>query len=253
MIGGYLANSIAIFTDSAHLASDIVGFGISIFSLKMATTPATKNLSYGYHRSEIIGTLVSLVLIWGLTIWLVYEATLRIFNPAEIQQGIMMFVSVMGLCFNLIQIRILHHGHHGHGHDHDHSHLPAKDQKITDKASKKASKDLKEGLINKDEEATEHATEDNENGAEEHKKEPETKKAMNLNITSAYLHVLGDCLMSVGVITAAIVINIWPSAKIADPLCTYFFSIIICCTTIPVVRECIYVLLEATPNDFDQE
>lgn len=76
---------------------------------------------------------------------------------------------------------------------------------------------------------------------------------MNLNVTSAYLHVLGDCLMSVGVITAAIVINIWPTATIADPLCTYFFSLIICCTTIPVVRECIFVLLEATPADLDQE
>lgn len=173
LIGGYMANSIAIFTDSAHLASDIVGFGISIFSLRMATTPATKSLSFGYHRSEIIGTLVSLVLIWGLTIWLVYEATLRIFTPQPIAKGIMMFVAVMGLCFNLIQIRILHsgddhdhdhgHGHgHDHGHSHGHSHGPSKDQKITDKASKKASKDLKEGLINKDDE-----TEDNENGAEE--------------------------------------------------------------------------------------
>jgi zinc transporter 2 len=81
LTGGIMANSIAIFTDSAHLASDLVGFAISIFSLKMATKPATKSLSFGYHRSEIIGTLVSLVLIWGLTIWLVYEATLRIFNP----------------------------------------------------------------------------------------------------------------------------------------------------------------------------
>ena len=109
LIGGYMANSIAIFTDSAHLASDIVGFGISILSLTMANKPATKSLSGGYHRSEIIGTLVSLVLIWGLTIWLVYEATLRIFNPQPIVSGVMLFVAVMGLCFNLIQIKILHH------------------------------------------------------------------------------------------------------------------------------------------------
>jgi Co/Zn/Cd efflux system component len=36
LIGGYLAKSIAIFTDSAHLASDLIGFAISILSLKMA-------------------------------------------------------------------------------------------------------------------------------------------------------------------------------------------------------------------------
>lgn len=36
LIGGYMARSIAIFTDSAHLASDLVGFAISIISLKLA-------------------------------------------------------------------------------------------------------------------------------------------------------------------------------------------------------------------------
>ena len=36
LIGGYLAGSIAIFTDSAHLASDMLGFGISILALTLA-------------------------------------------------------------------------------------------------------------------------------------------------------------------------------------------------------------------------
>jgi Co/Zn/Cd efflux system component len=32
-IGGYLANSIAIYTDTAHLASDMIGFVLSMVSL----------------------------------------------------------------------------------------------------------------------------------------------------------------------------------------------------------------------------
>ena len=36
LVGGYLAGSIAIFTDSAHLASDMLGFGISILALTLA-------------------------------------------------------------------------------------------------------------------------------------------------------------------------------------------------------------------------
>jgi len=35
LIGGYMAGSIAIFTDSAHLASDMLGFGISIAALTL--------------------------------------------------------------------------------------------------------------------------------------------------------------------------------------------------------------------------
>ena len=81
IIGGYMAKSIAIFTDSAHLASDIIGFAISMLSLKCAQKPANRELSYGWHRSEIVGTIVSIIFIWGLTVWLLYEATLRMITP----------------------------------------------------------------------------------------------------------------------------------------------------------------------------
>lgn len=58
-------------------------------------------------------------------------------------------------------------------------------------------------------------------------------------------------LMSVGVIIASVIIYLKPDWQIADPLCTYLFSIIICFTTVPVFRECIYVLLEAVPTGID--
>lgn len=59
--------------------------------------------------------------------------------------------------------------------------------------------------------------------------------------------------MSVGVVIASIIIYFEPSYQIADPLCTYLFSIIICVTTIPVFKECVNVMLEATPESFDVE
>ena len=84
LVGGILANSIAIMSDTAHLAADLIGFLISIFSIKLALRPADKVLSYGSDRAEIIGTILSVVFLWGLTVWLLYEATLRIFNPPKI-------------------------------------------------------------------------------------------------------------------------------------------------------------------------
>ena len=36
MMGGAIANSIAIMSDAAHIASDVFGFGISIAALKIA-------------------------------------------------------------------------------------------------------------------------------------------------------------------------------------------------------------------------
>jgi Co/Zn/Cd efflux system component len=74
IVGGLLADSLAIMTDAAHMFSDISGFMISILALWIARMPASNTMSFGYHRAEIVGALCSVLLIWGLTIWLVYEA-----------------------------------------------------------------------------------------------------------------------------------------------------------------------------------
>jgi zinc transporter 2 len=60
-------------------------------------------------------------------------------------------------------------------------------------------------------------------------------------------------LMSVGVIIAAIIIWIKPSWNIADPLCTYIFSIILLFTTTPVFKNCAIVLMEGTPETINIE
>ena len=50
-LGGYLANSLAIATDAAHLLTDFASFMISLFSLWVATRPATKKMSFGWYRA----------------------------------------------------------------------------------------------------------------------------------------------------------------------------------------------------------
>ena len=57
--------------------------------------------------------------------------------------------------------------------------------------------------------------------------------------------------MSVGVIIAAGIIYVKPEYWWCDPICTYLFSVIVMYTTIPLVKECIYVLMESTPHNID--
>lgn len=108
LTGGYLANSIAIYTDSAHLASDMIGFAMSMAALKMAMRPASKELTFGWHRAEILGTLCSIVFLLTLTIWLVFEAADRVVTKPEVKGLEMIITAVAGLGFNLIQMHILH-------------------------------------------------------------------------------------------------------------------------------------------------
>lgn len=108
LYGGYLAGSIAIFADSAHLGSDILGFAISMIAIKVAAKGKTETLTFGWHRAEIIGTLISVCSMWIMTIWLVVEATKRFWEEPHVEGLTMLIVAIISLFFNLIQIKILH-------------------------------------------------------------------------------------------------------------------------------------------------
>jgi zinc transporter 2 len=75
LIGGWWSGSIAIFADTAHLASDMMGFVIAMAGIKLGERSADACMSYGYHRAELVGTLVSVISIWIMTVWLIVAAT----------------------------------------------------------------------------------------------------------------------------------------------------------------------------------
>lgn len=58
-------------------------------------------------------------------------------------------------------------------------------------------------------------------------------------------------LMSVGVIIAATFIYFYPSLWMADPLCTYLFSVIVCVTTVPIIKDLISIMMEGSPKSID--
>ena len=232
IIGGYLANSIAIMSDAAHLLSDLLGFLISIISIYISRKVAKNKMSYGYHRAEIIGALVSIVLIWALTLWLLYEATLRIITPPVVDGFIMIIIALIGFTFNVIMGIVLTksgvaHSHglkkcdhdHEHAHEHDHEHEHGDDS---------------------DEEVALHC-------------EEEEPKNTNVNLRASFIHILGDAIQNIGVLIAGVIIYFAPRYSIVDPICTYIFSVIVGFTTINVLKDCIFVLMEGSPVDIDIE
>lgn len=122
VIGGYLSGSLAIITDAAHMLSDVVAFLISALAIYLSNRPSNYQMSFGYHRAEILGALASILLIWGIIIFLFIEAIHRIIHPEPIDGEIMLITACLGLVCNLISIYTLHsagggHAHHHHGHD----------------------------------------------------------------------------------------------------------------------------------------
>lgn len=121
--GGFLAHSLAIMTDAAHLLSDVAGFLISLTAVWLAEKAPTAKLTFGYHRYEIMGAVMSVVLIWGITGVLIYEAINRFIDPPKHVDGKVMFITATaGLCVNLMMMKILHQDVGGSVHGHSHSH-----------------------------------------------------------------------------------------------------------------------------------
>jgi cobalt-zinc-cadmium efflux system protein len=77
-------------------------------------------------------------------------------------------------------------------------------------------------------------------------------KDENLNVRSAFLHVLGDMLGSVGAITAALLIYFFDWG-LADPIASIAVAILIIISGWRVTKESFHVLMEGTPEQIKLE
>jgi len=79
----------------------------------------------------------------------------------------------------------------------------------------------------------------------------ESPEGENMNVRAAIVHMIGDMVQSVGVIAAAVIIYFKPEWKIADPICTFLFSILVMITTVPIFSDCMRILMESAPTDVE--
>ena len=74
----------------------------------------------------------------------------------------------------------------------------------------------------------------------------------NINMKSAYLHVLGDLLGSVGAILAAVLMMAF-GWRWADPLVSLFIAALIGKSSIGVLKSALHILMEGSPAHIDHE
>lgn len=69
----------------------------------------------------------------------------------------------------------------------------------------------------------------------------------DINLQSAFLHVIGDVVSSVGVIAAAIIISL-TGLKWVDPLASALIAILILVSSFRVLKGSLHILMEGTPE-----
>lgn len=107
LAGGFLTNSLALLSDAGHMFADTSALALSLFASRMSRRPTTPRRTFGYHRLEILASLIN-----GLALWLVvgvifHSAYQRLSDPPEVKSGGMLIVASLGLVVNLVSAVML--------------------------------------------------------------------------------------------------------------------------------------------------
>ena len=101
IVGGVIAGSLALIADALHNLNDAASLGLALFARKIARRPATKAMTFGYSRAEVIAALINLVTLIIVGLYLVYEAIARFSSPEPIAGWIVVIVAGIALAVDL--------------------------------------------------------------------------------------------------------------------------------------------------------
>lgn len=187
VIGGLLANSLALLSDAGHMLTDILALLLSIVAMKFAKRPPTLSKTYGFYRLEILAAFFNGILLIGIAVVIFLKAYDRFIHPEMIKGMYMLGVAIVGLIANGAGIVIL--------------------------------------------------------GQSARK---------NLNVKSAFFHLVGDTISSAGVIVGGVLI-IYTDWYLIDSIIGFLIGILILRGAYGLVKEAIEIFLEATPKEIDLE
>jgi cobalt-zinc-cadmium efflux system protein len=193
-IAGFVTNSLALLSDAGHMLTDVVGMGMALAAIQLATrherraTAADAEPSqhtFGLYRLEILAAFVNALLLVAVAVYVLVEAFRRLGEEPEILGGPMLVVAVLGLVVNLVAFFLLREG-----------------------------------------------------------------SRESLNVEGAYLEVLADTIGSVGVIVAAVLLQVFGWTWV-DPLIGAAIGIWILPRTWRLGAQAVRVLLQSAPPHVD--
>ncbi|MFX1444972.1 MAG: cation diffusion facilitator family transporter [Promethearchaeota archaeon] len=107
IIGGILANSIALISDAGHMFTHCFAIGISLLAIYIARNPPCHHKTFGLYRSEVLAAFINGIFLLPVVALIIYEAILRILYPQEILSFYMFIIALIGLSVNLTSILLL--------------------------------------------------------------------------------------------------------------------------------------------------
>jgi cobalt-zinc-cadmium efflux system protein len=111
LVVGLVSGSLALISDAGHMAADVVALGAALVATKIATRPDdTGRRTYGSYRAEVFASGFTVLIMLGVSAYVVVEAVGRIGATVEVSSGPMLVVGALGLVINLICLVLLRGG-----------------------------------------------------------------------------------------------------------------------------------------------
>ena len=111
LIGGFFTNSISIMSDSIHDLGDSISIGISYILEKKSSQKPDNKYTYGYARYSVLGSVITTSILIVSSIFVIYTAFKRLFNPVEINYNGMLIFAIVGVVVNFIAALYTKSGH----------------------------------------------------------------------------------------------------------------------------------------------
>src|SRR5207302_2553893 len=106
-LGSWWSGSLALLSDAGHVGTDAVALGLSLAALRIAGRPHTPQMSFGYHRIEVLAAFINAVLLAAIASSLAFAVYGRFAHPQAVEGGTMFLVGLAGLAANLAVITLL--------------------------------------------------------------------------------------------------------------------------------------------------
>jgi len=97
-----VSGSLALLADAGHMLTDVGAIAGSIWALRLAQRPASKTMSFGLKRAEILAAAMNGVTLLVVGILVFVEAVQRLIDPPNVEGLPLVVVAIVGVGVNLV-------------------------------------------------------------------------------------------------------------------------------------------------------
>jgi cobalt-zinc-cadmium efflux system protein len=109
IVGGLVSHSLALLADAAHVFTDAAGISLALLAIWIGSRPANTRRTFGYLRLEILAAASNAILLFGVAVFILYEAWRRLSGPPQVASTLMLSVALAGLLLNGVALWLLRH------------------------------------------------------------------------------------------------------------------------------------------------